>query len=520
MTTFKKNSFFKKRILYFWGSILVVFLLLNSCGKNLDPTFIPTDANLVLALDFNNLSSKAAGWQEILNYAFDKSQSSKTDIIDLLTHSGINLGKNAYIFGKITPETSQNYFALSLELNDEKQFMSSLRKNTPNRPVTQEGEMNFMIQDKLLIGWNKQRALILSQDLSAEALKNRFREIFSTGGSQSLEQNNTEFYHLLNKKFDMALWMDFGQMSDLRSKAMDNLWGGNSDVLQELSRLTESTSATIHFENGKIVSNFSTHTNEALWNKFKNIFREDGINQSLLKNIPIKSPTLLLALGVGTQGIREIMEEAQLLNDMKKFSRVFNTSPEKVFDLFTGDMVVAFDEIHLKEDLNPYYEVIMGIGIKNRPDFDKLLDQIDGFFIKKKGDYYLLKNNNQTYYMIEQDNFMYFCNTGSLRDKLLKGSVQLDKKLVQSVEDHSSLFSIDFNRIGSVISPKLLEGIGYSSISQVWLPALESLEVYAAPYSKGVSEGKLEINLKDKSRNALVILLELIKKTSESQKSV
>ena len=157
-----KKLFLLKQKTYSLALFCIAFLLLNSCGKNVNPTHIPSEANLVAVLDFENLSSKAAGWEEMIEFAFGSSSpSSEGDLIDFLTNSGINLSSSAYFFGKLDPQSEEHYFALSFDLNDSELFQKSLEARNQSTTI-EEADLKYMQISELLLGWQENRALMLS----------------------------------------------------------------------------------------------------------------------------------------------------------------------------------------------------------------------------------------------------------------------------------------------------------------------------------------------------------------------
>ena len=517
-----KKLFLPKQKTYSLALFCIAFLLLNSCGKNVDPTHIPSEANVVAVLDFENLSSKAAGWEEMIEFTFGSSSpSTEGDLIDFLTHSGINLSSSAYFFGKLDPKSTEHYFALSFELSDAELFQKSLEASNPSTTIEDTG-LKYIQLNEILLGWQENRALMLSTISGIENGIDKLKSLFNVSVDAGLENQNKEFYALLKKNYDIAVWLDNEHLNpiqgDILSVVQESFLGDLGKVpesFNDLQNLTDSFTATFHFKEGKITSEHSTKLDDKLWDKYQKLFK-DKFDNSILQNMPSASPTLMVSSGLNNQGLRELLDEASMLELLKRTGRIFNITIEEMFDLITGDMVLMVDELDMEEGMQPYVQYIYGMRIQNRPKLDNLLGKLEGLFLFEKNGYYVIKMDNRRFYLIEIDDLLYVSNSKSLFEKLTQPAYEnkLSNNLINAGRGHISMVYMNINQLQRLLP---LENIPMISILNDDLSNMfESFQATTDRYRNNSAEGTMEIALKDKNRNALMVIIDLIKKISKN----
>ena len=143
------------------------------------------------------------------------------------------------------------------------------------------------------------------------------KSLFKVADDAGLESQNEEFYALLKKDYDIALWLDNEHLNPIQGDILNTLQesylgslGKMPESFNEVQHLTESFTATFHFEQGKIVSEHSTKLDEKLWNKYQKLFK-DKFDNKILQNMPSANPTLMVSSGLDNQGLRKyLMKQA------------------------------------------------------------------------------------------------------------------------------------------------------------------------------------------------------------------
>lgn len=505
-------------MLNYVGGLFAFLFLVTACGggKSVEPTIIPSEVAVVMSIDFKSMSSKATEWKDLFNAEFLRTadlDDKDADIISKLLGSGIDLNKSGYIFFQVEKDTKKSYLGVVMGLKDAKQFEEGLKKANEKFKISKKGERSYATDGSGgMISWDKSSMLLTTtpENDDQKALEAIHEKVLKTSKDNSLEAKNSDFKKFLSTTHDMGVWVDYKKVSEAAADA--DAFVDIPPSLQDLTKLTESLSFTLNFEKGKVVIDASSKVDAKLMEKYADLFK-GKMDDNLVSNTPVKSPLVMLGLGVGMKGVKKLLDEAGTLKEVQEAASSIGLSVDELFAMLSGDMVAALESINIESIFNPTIEGTIGLGIANKETLKKILTKFEGLpFLKKKDNYYVVRADGVQYFLIEKDNMLFLATNEGIRDNIAKGKGKLDSKVTKMAQGKLSSMYVDFQKIFKSL-PK--DAIDDPVIEKEVLPKFISLEVYSDEYKGNISKGKITLTMSESNRNALAILVEIAKKTSK-----
>jgi hypothetical protein len=533
---------------------LLTILCFSGCKtKEVKPTIIPPDAQMVFVMDFKEMAKKAIDWKDLLNtdvIAQMTGNSNSRDFIAQMVNAGFDYESSAYLFLRAVPRESKVpkfYFGVAFDLKDARKFESALQKDFPDGVLEKKGKIKYFTNQKMVLAWEGNKALLFGSDGETEAatLKAEIDKTLAIKPEESLEAKNTNFKEALGQAFDMAIWIDYRSLySEMMFKALEEQEKAHEKMIAEkqkntkdspetattpfitpamkakmkdLFNLTETVNTFIHFEKGKVTANTKTFFNQAILDKYKDVIK-DQLDAALIKVTPIQSPAILSASAIGLKGIQKILADLDLLKDQRltAITMLGGVSLDQVFEMLSGDFVFALQDFKVV-GMMPEVNFAFGLGIKNKEILNKIIDNLGGFVgMKKKGDFYVYKNDDfGDFYFIEKDNYAFLTMSEGVRDSFLKGENTLKSEYADLSSGKLSSIYVDFQKLFKMIPDELLFSDDLVKFKKIVFPALIAMKATANPLSGNVAESNAEINLKDKDKNALAVLIAMIRAFDE-----
>jgi hypothetical protein len=512
-----QKEYFKIHLSYLF---FLGLILLSACGgKSIEPTIIPSEASIVVSIDFNSMSSKAAEWKDLFNPELLKSadlDDEEADVIAKLIGSGVDLTKPAYIFIKADKDEKKNYVGLTMGIKDAKKFEDGLKKLDETPKITKKGSRQYAIKDNTVISWNASSMLMtsLQEGENQKEIEAIHENVLKTTSSNSLESKNKDFKAFLSKTYDIGVWMDYAKISAISNSADMLELPPN---IQDMSKLTESIKFLVNFNKGEVILDAESKLNAEMMKKYQDLFK-GNMNDNLVKATPVKSPMMLFGVGIGMKGLRKLLEEAGYLEDAKQTADMIGISVDEIFEMLSGDMVLALESLNVENIFQPEIQGSVGLGISNKKTLEKIFIKFEGMLLKKKDKYYVLRAGDVgQYFLIEKDDMLILTTNETLRDNAIKGSNGLDSKVASMANNKLSVMYVDFQKVIKSL-PK--GTINDPIVEKEVLPKFISMEATSDNYKGSSSKGQMVIKMSEKDRNALAIIVEMIKKTSKKKEKV
>jgi hypothetical protein len=205
-----------------------------------------------------------------------------------------------------------------------------------------------------------------------------------------------------------------------------------------------------------------------------------------------------------------------MLKENKSLISLAGFSTEELFDILSGDLVIAFKDLSLQENaIN--LEAVLGLGINNKANLDKLLGNLDGLpFFKKKSDHYLISLYGTDIYLIEKNKTIFITLSENIKSNFAKGSDKIESKFVSMAKSSASVVFMD---IPKTITPFFAIGESFEADDEVKLikdivkefGIMEAKSSFKSAYSE--TEGFMTMT--NKNRNSFAVLIDIFKKIAE-----
>ncbi len=533
----------KSRVLFTLYSALALTVLLYSCSstdKNALP--VPKDAAFVLHLNAKSLTSKLT-WDEIKQTSwFQEGQASANDsfIKQLLNDpetSGIDTKDDLVFFAKRL-NNEEGFAVLAGRVKDAAAFEAFNKKMSTGGAATavKEGDITVMSVNKKALAswsgnkfvyvidmntpkmdWNKLDTSAMTFDSSGNIvsppvkdeevyetspadLKGYATRLFKMTGD-SLLVSDSRYSDLLKKDADMHLWssaehaygggLPFGMLSMLK---LDNYFKNSVST------------ATLNFENGKIVLNGKSFSNEQMTNLMKK-YQGKNINTDLIQRIPSDTVLGVLVMNYPPEGLKEFLKLGGLDGMANNFLGEVGLTLDDFISANKGDMMIAVTnfgwqerKIEMGEGAEPFVtrrpepQIIFANAIGNKASFDKLVG-----VGKKFGEGMNSGDKQFVFYNMNNDLFV-MGTSQQLVDDYLKGGNK-SFAFTSKIKDHPFGMYVDLQKV-MARSFNVKDSAAkrtYDASLAMW----EDVVITGGEFSDGGIEQHLEINLVDKNTNSL-----------------
>ena len=321
--------------------VLGLILLLHSCQSDVklaqDPTLrlVPATATSVSVLrvpqvlkkaDFNDFQQLPIYRELVRDLSGDNA--ALAHVLDQPQDSGIDWGKNAYLFNEISPANPEAMIqGVLFTLKDAKAFGSFLAKmNQEIEPQTGYQMIRANRQGYLL--WNDDTALFgLSMQPSAQT--DDFLGQIIRGELESVA-DNADLQKAFDNEYDISSWAStnaFAEYGDARMMVA-NL-GFDPDALKD-----NFVHSYANFEDGIMRSHSTFHLQEALTKDLDLLFK-DAIQSDLADYLPAKDFQMGFTAALDLEGLNQVLAE-------RVQTRSFINYALQSYDLTLEDLTLAF----------------------------------------------------------------------------------------------------------------------------------------------------------------------------------
>ncbi len=412
--------------------VVFAFLLSGSlvaCKNNApkETRLIPKDAIAVVSLNAYSLKDKlqndGISIDTILSKIFEKDTSGKKDrkiIDDLRVNAGINWKEKIHFFvvRKKAPDNADVTIMNVLASISDKDKLASFIKSSDystNKNIQEEKAFSYIDnKENSLLAWDKEHVLAMFYNQTVKPYYDsvQMKFIVPSKGNSSKEMI-AEATRLFTQKEDASIMSvkGFGEMFKTNAEgylfsSSNNLLGNLTGMPLELPKLEELTkdnytTATLAFEDGKIVVRSSTYTNPFLGSILSK-YAGPTVNLSLLENYPSKNINAIMMASFNPAIFGGVLQQLEIEGIVNEFLKKSGISSGDLYGAVKGDIAVIVSDLGVgasepqqrKDELflskqKQIGKMIMNIPIGNKENFKKLMDKaVEMGTVQKKGNEY------------------------------------------------------------------------------------------------------------------------------------
>ncbi len=466
---------------------------------------IPNDVFYASRANVLRATYQVLEWKELLKKELDIDLAKDTIAKPFFLASG-----KPYIFGNIL-QNEKNYTALSILLLSKRNLEKFLKSLNPNLPIESFKDYKFTLKNRSMLAWNRKHLLYINAAHAEN--ENQLRELFKTlvtlKKNEMLIETNENFKKALKNTKDVALWLNVAKVNNAPKI---------KEWVDDLKLNDNYMHIQANFDDGQISVATQYFTNPTLFKDYQTLL-SGSVNKSLLSNLPLQKPAMVLGIGVKSEGIAQFLKDIKFTQKATNLITSITLTFEQFIKMFSGDAVIALKDIASLEHLLPHDSVretrhtsdmVLGIGIKERAIYETLKKNLlETGALEDKQDHFTFFGE---IYVLERDSMVYFTKNEMVKNDFVQ-KVKFDNpKLLEFVSDNWFFLHVD-EKIGE----KALEGKSmFKEVARNLLKKealkLESATIQIANKRKN-EKGAADafVFLKDKNANSLIAMIEVLR---------
>ncbi len=413
------------------NSLWVLFLAITliSCKNNTpkEARYIPKDANFVLAFDPQQLQDKlqkgGISMDTLLGRIFKQDSidtKDKARFKDLKDNAGINWGDKLFVFmtQKTNADNSQsNTFSLMGGLKDAAKFEAYIKKQEElkGKEIKKEKDYSYLTSgDGEIVAWNDQQiiATMYTHNLKPvyDSVEMTFKKPPVTNTEAEIKREVDQYFTQKVKESlaDVDIFTDmFKEKADGYAFTSANSAIGSLSMMPlQLPKLEEIlkdnyATATLSFDDGKIVAKSTTYTNKLLSSVLKK-YAGPTVNLSMIDHYPSQNINGIMLVAFNPEIFGGILQQLEVEGLVNNFLEKSGITSQDVYKSLKGDIAVVISDLGLeatepqsKKDERSLIsnkklgKMILSAPIGDKKSFEKLMEKAvaQGMVVKQNNTY-------------------------------------------------------------------------------------------------------------------------------------
>lgn len=475
------------------------------CSTRPSMRCIPADVFYASRANALRATYQVLEWKQVLKKELDIDLSQDTVKNPFFLASG-----KAFVFGNIM-QAEKNYTALSILLLSKRNLEKFLKSLNPNLPVESFKDYRFTLRNRSMLAWNKKHLLYINAPHAENEhqLRALFRKLVTLKKNEMLVETNENFKKALKTDKDLAMWLNLARLTEAPKI---------KEWVEDINLKDNYMHLQANFDDGQVSVATQYFTNPKLFQDYQTLL-SSHVNKQLISNLPIAKPAMLIAIGIKPAGIEQFLKDIKFSTKADNLVKSITLTFDEFLRMFSGDMVVALKDIESFEHLLPHdsirdmrhtSDMVLGIGIQNKPIYEKLKKNLfETGILEDKKDHRLFFGE---IFVLERDSMVYFTKNEMVKDDFLQNVKFDNPKLVEFMSDNWFFLHAD-EKIGE----KALEGSSLFKEAARNLLKKESLKLESATIqianTRKKEKGKADalLFLKDKNANSLLAMMEVLR---------
>ena len=501
----KKKSF---SMLNVCVSLFLGIFIFSACNQNEGGysdlvTMIPGNAALVVDIDLQSLGENVTSEQFVASSFYDMANR-QTDqrFFELICNDSVKTGiEYDNLVGFVV---SKDEFGASMHLEDAQVFESMVEELKDsmgwvvNKSVD-EGVKFCMVEDSaVLLIWNDERALFLTGTTSAQGLA-----IFEQELEQSIVSNE-DFKTFYKDKKELAVWIDMENYMEFVGDLPQLKKGMAFPIVSDQKEMYEGmySSYNVEFLDGEVVMSGAMRPLSKAKALSKKYYKEH-ISKELLSYIPGNSYILMSAA-------LQFSEILEMSSSLPQFADIINDPKSAdIVASIDGDIIISISDF--ASGPLPIPNAVIGLSVKDEAIFDAIVEMDGVQKVEKEGYTALLVQMFQVFVAQKKDLLLISTNediiTSFVSGKALDENLTNSKHKKSAESTMYSYVNLDIEQYPAAITTLFQNKLGKDMASVNEAVCLEDLTSW---YDYGTGENKTVLALKDKDKNSLKAIFEMM----------
>lgn len=421
-------------------------------------------------------------------------------------NSGIDLTKNIYMFSDVSEKGGKGVFIASvITLSDATKFGEMLEKVGSYGEFTITAKNGYKIaklrnSEKMMVVWNDEMAVTGAGD--ALGIEDKVVNILTNKPKKSIVDNKS-FRQNFKGGHDFYSYQNLGMVSSFMDEDSELMLEGLGLTKADLDNNTIISYGD--FKNGAIEGhqeyNFSPKVKELM-----GAIMKPSVKTDFSAFIPGENLVVLGTSGLNLKGINTLINEQMGASVSADAGiQALGLTRNEIISAFDGDMFAAGYAV----DDKSAPKMLIGLNINDK----KLVDKILNVGIQQK----MLKKNGEVYTLNSMVSSMAGLEAG------FQLTVKSNVLLMGSGEVIAKVSKGNFEKVPSAKMKKLDDGAfglfaEFETLSKLF-PNLPFSKITDMVVSGGLNGTTSTVNLKDKNKNSLQVLMQMVEEMYEMDKS-
>lgn len=525
-------------------------LLFSSCSNKApkEARYIPKDASLVLSIAPGQLKEKLQNGgitiDTLISYVFSKDsadQKDKAKLKDLRENAGINWDNQVFFFfnQKGYPDASHSTtFSMIAGLKDAAKFESYLKKQSKfqDKAVVKQKDYSYAMDDEhTMASWNDQQLIITFYNHPVKFM------LDTSGMQQSQPQSYPEQeemkqevnrYYTQKTSESMADQSFFTGM--FKEKADGYMFTNSSASLANLSMLPiqlpkldelikdNYSTATLNFENGRIIAKSTTFTNPMLTSILKQ-YSGPTVSLPLIAHYPSSHVNSVMMASFNPEIIGGIMKQLEVEGLANNFLEKAGLSSQDIYHSLKGDIAIVVSDIgnHTAEAentqgkglLSKFGHMLINAPVGYTASFRKIMDKaVEQGLIVKDNDHYRASGfvSAVGIFVRADTHNLIIASDSALYAKYMANTetIGIPKETLDLFKGKTSVFYFDIAGTLKTFASDSTSGYHHSLNTAV--STFKDVIASADSFDGKSVQAKFEVRLQNQQQNSLVTLTSLL----------
>jgi hypothetical protein len=306
-----------------------VFLIFFACNSSRDFELVPSDAKVVMAVDFKNVALNALSFDNLFSQSADSTAAPKKGDI-AFDKTGIDYLRQGVAFQR-SGSAYQERVYLIVPISDKDEFFDFCKSIDSTAVLSKSYEMEWITGRNITFGVKDKTAVGQFDKFQSEDSKSKtyLRELLELKPEGKLVQSKPHFKELIDKSYDASIWVDLGKFTEDSQLPV----GG-------LQKPTGEFSGILDFQDGKIELTADGYTADKEAMKYSKMM-EKTIEGSFLERIPSSKPMAVMAFRLDMDVLKTMIESNAQIASMLDRLQVFGLQKGEIFSILGGQVSIA-----------------------------------------------------------------------------------------------------------------------------------------------------------------------------------
>lgn len=547
-----------KKILQSALLLLFVAQTMVSCKNNVpkEAKYIPKEASFVMVLDPQQMQDKlqkgGISIDTLIGRIFKNDSDSKdrAEFNKIKDSAGFDWNNKLFVFmqQKTNTDKSQSSIVSVIGgLKDASRFEAWFKKQDEHKDmaIKKEKDYSYVVahSGSVIIAWNDQQLIATMYTRTQKPFYDTVAMTFKPPVPSNNDSDMKQVVdHYFTQKVNESL-ADEKMFTDMfKEKADGYMFTSTNGSLAAISSLPFNvpkleefmkdnySTATLTFEDGKILAKSTFYPNKFVQNVFKQ-YPAPTVDLSLLEHYPSQNINIAILAAFNPQTMSGVLKQLEVEGLVNSFLEKVGLNSQDIYKALKGDVALVVSDLGMPEvsALPPtkhdeksmmmahkksFGKMILNIPVGDKVSFMKLMDKAaeHGFIVKQNNTYKAagMLSTLGIFVMADEKNLIIASDSLTYTQYMTKtGQAVINKEVVDRFKGKAAAFYFDIaGTIGGFSKDSTGGGFHHSLglAKQTFKDMIGSSE----PFDGSTIKGVFEVRMQNEKQNSLVTLTSLI----------